>query len=57
MISLLICSEIEKLNSVVTELFVMGRMLNISLAFLKQSNFKVAKDVRLHTTHFFIMKS
>ena len=46
----------KKLNSVVTELFIRGRKLNISLAFITQSYFKVPRDVRLNTTHFFIMK-
>ena len=46
----------EKLNSIVTELFIRGRKLNISLVFIIQSYFKVPKDVRLNTTHFFIMK-
>ena len=41
------------LNSVVTELFLRGRKLNISLVFIKQSYFKVPKDVRLNATHFF----
>ena len=41
------------LNSVVTELLLRGRKLNISLVFIKQSYFKVPKDVRLNTTHFF----
>ena len=46
----------KKLNSIVTELFIRGRKLNISLVFITQSDFKVPKDVRLNTTHFFIMK-
>ena len=46
----------KKLHSVVTELFIRGRKLNISLAFITQSYFKVAKDLRLNSTHFFIMK-
>ena len=41
----------KKLNSIVTELFVRGRKLNISLVFITQSYFKVPKDVRLNTTH------
>ena len=45
-----------KLNSIVTELFIRGRKLNISLVFITQSYFKVPKDVRLNTTHFFIAK-
>ena len=45
-----------KLNSIVTELFIRGRKINISFVFLTQSDFKVPKDVRLNTTHFFITK-
>ena len=37
-------------------MFVRGRKLNISLGFITQSYFKVPKDVRLNTTHFFITK-
>ena len=40
----------------VTELFIRGRKLNICLVFITQSYFKVPKDVRLNSTHFFIMK-
>ena len=46
----------KKLNSIVTELFIRGRKLNISLVFITQSYFKVPKDVRLNTSHFFITK-
>ena len=46
----------EKLDSIVTELFIRGRKLSISLGFITQSYFKVPKDVRLNTTHFFIAK-
>ena len=46
----------KKLNSTVTELFIRGRKLNISLVFITQSYFKVPKDVRLNTTHFFIVE-
>ena len=46
----------KKLNSIVTELFIRGRKLNISLIFIIKSYFKVPKDVRNNTTHFFIMK-
>ena len=35
----------KKISSVVTELFVRGRKLNISLVFITQSYFKVPKDV------------
>ena len=46
----------KKLNSIVTELFIRGRKINICLVFIIQSYFKVPKDVRLDTTHFFISK-
>ena len=46
----------KKLNSIVTELFIRGRKLNISLVFMTQSYFKVPKDVRLNTSYFIITK-
>ena len=46
----------KKLNSIIIESFIRGRKQNISLVFITQSYFKVPKDVRLNTTHFFIMK-
>ena len=46
----------KKLDAIVTELFIRGRKLNISLVFITQSYFKAIKDVRLNTTHFFIAK-
>ena len=39
-----------------TELFIGGRKLNISLAFITQSYFKVPKGVRLNFTQFYIIK-
>ena len=46
----------KKLNSIITKLFIRGRQLNTSLVFIMQSYFKVPKDVRLNSTHFFNMK-
>ena len=46
----------NKSNPIVTELFIRGRTLNISSVFITPSYFKVPKDVRLNSTHFFIMK-
>ena len=46
----------KKFNPVVTELFSRGRKVNIFIVFITQSYFKVPKEVRLNTTHFFIMK-
>ena len=37
-------------------MFLGGKKLNISIVFIKQSYFKGLKEVRLNTTHFFIMK-
>ena len=47
----------KKLNSMITELFIRGRKLNISLVFITQSYFKVPKDDRPNSSHFFIMKT
>ena len=46
----------KKLNSIITKLFIRGRQLNTSLVFITQSYFKVPKDVRLNSAHFFNMK-
>ena len=46
----------SKLNPIVTELFIRGRKLNISIIFITQSYYKVPKDIRLNSTHFYIMK-
>ena len=46
----------KKRNPVVTELFIRGRKINISIVFITQSYFKVSKDVRLNSAHFFITR-
>ena len=46
----------KKLNSIVTELFIRVRKLNISLLFITKSYSKVSKYVRLNTSHIFIAK-
>ena len=46
----------KKRNPIVTELFIRGRKLNISLLFITQSYFAVPKDIRLNSTHYFIIK-
>ena len=46
----------KTLNSVVTELFIKGRKVNISLVFITQSYFKVPKHVGLNCAYIFIMK-
>ena len=44
------------LLTIVTELFIRGRKLNISLVFITQSYFLVPKNIRLNSTHYFVMK-
>ena len=46
----------KKIQAIIKELFIRCRKLNISLVFITQSYFSVPKDVRLNTTHYFIMK-
>ena len=46
----------KKLNPIVTELFIRGRKLNISLVFIAQSYFALPEDIRLNSTHYFVMK-
>ena len=40
-----------------TELFTRYKKLNFSLVFIIQLNFRVSKDSRINSTHFFIMKN
>ena len=47
----------KKFNPVVSELFIRGRKLNISLVFITKSYFPVPKDIRLNSTHYLIMKT
>ena len=37
-------------------MFIRGRKLNISIVFITQSYFKVSKDVKPNSTHFFITR-
>ena len=46
----------KKLDPIVTELFIRGRKLNISLVFITQSYFAAPKNIRLNSTHYFVMK-
>ena len=45
------------LNPIVTELFIRGIKLNISIAFIQQFHFAVPKNIRLNCTHYFITKT
>ena len=46
----------KKLNLIVAQLFIRSRKLNISLVFITQPFFAILKSIRLHSTHYFIMK-
>ena len=46
----------KKLNIIVTELCIRSRKLNISLVFIRQSYFAVLKNIRLNSTHYFIIE-
>ena len=47
----------KKLNPIVTELFIRGRKLIISVVFITQSYFAVPKNIRLNYMDYFIMKT
>ena len=46
----------KKPNPLVAELLIRGTKLSISLVFITQSYFAVQENVRLNSTHYFIMK-
>ena len=46
----------KRFQSIIKELFIRCRKLNISLVFITQSYFFVPKDVRLNLIHYLIMK-
>ena len=46
----------EKRFPTVTKLFIRSRKLNIYFVFITQSYFAVSKNIRLNSTHYFIMK-
>ena len=46
----------KKINPIVTDLFIRGRKLNISLVFVKQFHFAIPENIRLNITHYFIIK-
>ena len=46
----------KKFQEIIKELFIRCKKVNISLVFITQSHFYVPKDVRLNSTHYFIMK-
>ena len=46
----------KNINLAVTELFISGRKLKMSLVFVAPPHFSVPKNIRLNSTHYFIMK-
>ena len=46
----------EKFKSIVKELFLRCRKINISIAFITQSYFRTPKDLRLNSTHYILTK-
>ena len=46
----------RKLSPIITELFIKGRTLNISLVFITQSYFAVPKNIRINSTHYSLWK-
>ena len=46
----------KKLNKIGTELFIRERKLNVSLVFITKSYFAVPKNIKLYSTHYFIIK-
>ena len=46
----------EKLESIIKELFISCRKLNISIVFIIQSYFRTPKHARLNSTHYLLMK-
>ena len=52
----MICLVKKKLDPIATELFIRGRKLNTSLAFIAKFYFASPKNIRLNSTHYFIMK-
>ena len=46
----------KKFQVIIKELFIRCRKMNIFLVFITQSYFSVPKDIRLNSTHYFIVK-
>ena len=46
----------KKLNPTAAELLIRGKKLDISLVFITQSYLAALKDIRINSTHYFVMK-
>ena len=47
----------KNVNPIVTELFIRGGKLNISLVFITQSYFAVRKSIKINFAHYFLIKN
>ena len=47
----------KKLNPIVTELFIKGRKLNLSLVFITQFYIAVPKYIRLNSIYYYILEN
>ena len=47
----------NKLNAIVTKLYTRGRKLNFLLVFMTKSYFAAAKNIRLNSAYYFVMKT
>ena len=47
----------KKINPIITELFIRGRKLNVSIVFITQFHITILKNIRLNSTYYFIMKT
>ena len=46
----------KKLNPIETKLFIREKKSNISIVFITQSYFAAPKNIRVNSTHYFVMK-
>ena len=46
----------KKHNSIITDFFIRGRKVNTSLVFITQCYAAESRNIRLNSTHYFIMK-
>ena len=53
---LIVFDDMILYDSIEAKVLIWGSKLNVFIVFITQSYFKVPKDVRLNSTHFFIMK-
>ena len=46
----------KKLNAITTKLFIRAKKLSFSLVFITKSYFVFPKNIRLNSTHYFVMR-